>query len=88
MKEAFKRIQLITTRPGVNSKPFVRFMLALKWAVGHPVLGRFTRGAVVRITGADAYALQTLYTEEEAKWASVAPIEELAEEALSVKASA
>jgi len=88
MKEAFKRIQLVTTRPGVKSKPFIRFMLALKWAVENPVLGRFARGAVVRITGADVYVLRTLYTEEEARWASVAPMEELAAEALSVKASA
>ncbi len=88
MKEAFKRVQLITTRPGVNSKPFIRFMLALKWAVENPILGRFARGTVVRITGADAYVLHTLYTEEEAKWASVAPMEDLAEEALAVKTSA
>jgi hypothetical protein len=37
--EAFKRIQLVSAKPQVCARPFVRFLLAMQRTFEHPVLG-------------------------------------------------
>jgi rubrerythrin len=85
IKEAFKRIQLIATRPGATGSPFVGFMETMRRGYNiapiRIVLGR----AIARITGVDPRVLETLYTRPEVERARRMTWDELAQDALAAK---
>lgn len=85
MYEAFKRIQLLASKPGVAARPFTRFLRTLQLLFNHPVLGRVLGGVVVRVAGVDPRVMAELYTEVEQRRAAKMSFQEMAEEAVGAK---
>ena len=84
VREAFKRIHLLATRPDVARRPFVRFMNGVKDAYNSPA-GRVVGPLCVRITGIDPDLMRPLHDDAEAKRASTMTFEAMAEETLALK---
>jgi hypothetical protein len=85
IKEAFKRIQLLSRKPDVARQPFARFMSAVQLTYNTRA-GRLLLGNVLtRIAGVPGEALAMLHDDDEARRAAGMTFEELAEEALGVK---
>lgn len=85
MKEAFKRMQILQEKPQIASRPFPKFLRAVRDAYNHPVLGSLFGEALSRIGGAPGEYMRDLYTEEEARRAREMSMSDLAEEAIAVK---
>jgi hypothetical protein len=85
MREAFKRMQLLSTKPGVADLWFSRFMLFMQNVYLDPKRGRLTRAAVVRITGVDPRYIERLYSPSDLERAKKMSFSELADEALAAK---
>lgn len=85
LKEAFKRIQLIGTKPRVQKRPFVRFMLTMQELFNTPILGVVFGRALIRIVGVDPRVMRILYDDDEKRWAERASFDALAEETLQLK---
>lgn len=85
LREAFKRLQLLSAKPGVAARPFTRFLLAVQALYEQPVLRRTLGPLLERIAGVDGELIQTFYTEEEFRRAQKMSFEAMAEEALSAK---
>jgi hypothetical protein len=83
MREAFKRMQLLSAKPGTTTRSFGRFMHRMQAAYQHPFAGRAVRGVVGRVTGVGDY-LGRLTTDDELAAASAKSFEELAEDALAI----
>ncbi len=88
MREAFKRMQLLSRKPTVARRPFTRFMLRTQELVNHPVLGKVLGPLLFRVLGGEERAARILYTDAELERTQRMSFEELAEEALAVKYSA
>lgn len=85
LREAFKRLQLLSAKPGVAARPFTKFLQAVQALYETPIL-RGTIGPLLeRIAGVNGELIQTFYTEEEWRRAEKMSFEALAEEALSAK---
>jgi hypothetical protein len=85
MREAFKRMQLLSRKPTVARLPFIRFMLAMQDLLAHPVLGPLLKPVLLRVMGADERAVTVLYTDDELARAQRMSFDELADEALQAK---
>jgi hypothetical protein len=85
LEEAFKRIQLIGTKPRVRKRPFVRFMLGLQDLFNTPLIGMVFGRAVIRIVGVDPGVMRILYDDDEKQRAQAATFDALAEETLQLK---
>lgn len=85
LNEVFKRLQLLALKPGVDRRPFVRFMATLRNMFNHPIIGRLFGPLLERVIGLDPKVIRDLYNEEEKKRADQMTIEEMAQEALAVK---
>ena len=85
MREAFKRIQLISAKPGVARRPFGKFMQGLSDLFNHPIAGRLFGNVLARLAGVDARFMKRMYTEEEFARASTLSWDALADEALAAK---
>ncbi len=85
LKEAFKRIQLIGTKPRVRKRPFVRFMLAMQELFNTPMVGIVFGRALIRVVGVDPRVMRTLYDDDEKHRAQAASFDALAEETLQLK---
>ncbi len=85
MLEAFKRIQLLGTRPRVARRPFVLFMQNVQKLFNHPVIGPLFGPVLLRVLGTDPRTQAQLYTHAERERAARMSFEELAEEALALK---
>ncbi len=85
LKEAFKRIQLLTAREDVAARPFVRFILIMQDLFNSPMLGILAGRAVVRVLGVDPSVLVRLYSQEEYRQARTKSCEEMARETLALK---
>ena len=85
MREAFKRIQLLSRKQTVAQLPFVRFMLWVQALLAHPVIGRRLGGVLLRIAGGEMRVMRVLFTPEELARSQAMTFEELAEDALAVK---
>ncbi len=85
IREAFKRIQLISQKPGVVERPFARFMKALQDLFNHPIAGPLVGRVVARIAGLPPRFMERLYTEEEARRTQGMTFDALADEALALK---
>jgi hypothetical protein len=85
LHEAFKRIQLIGTKPRVRKRPFVRFMLAMQDLFNTPVVGIVFGRALIRIVGVEPQVMRILYDDDEKRRAQAASFDALAEETLQLK---
>ena len=85
MKEAFKRIQLLSSKPRVRGRPISKFLLGLQDLHNHPVYGVVFGRIAIRILGVNPEVLAPLHTPEEAERASQMSFEEMAAEALELK---
>ncbi|MCO5172099.1 MAG: diiron oxygenase [Planctomycetes bacterium] len=83
--EAFKRIQLVSAKPQVARRPFVRFLSFMQGTFEHPLLGPLFGPLVVRILGIEARVLVTLTTEAERRRAREQSFDDMAAEALALK---
>ncbi len=83
--EAFKRIQLVATKPRVAKRPFVRFMLTMQELFRHPIAGAIFGRALIRVIGTDAKVIAKLYDEADEARAQTMSFDELAEETLALK---
>lgn len=89
IREAFKRIQILGTKPAVARHPFTRFMQALQDLYNdHPVARLVFGRWIERVIGVDGALLARLYTESERQRAARMSFDELAEEALAAKYAA
>jgi hypothetical protein len=87
IREAFKRVQMVSAKPGVSRRPFGAFMIALRDMYGHP-LGRKLLGRVLtRVAGMEPRFMEQIPTDAELERARAMTFEELAEEALEAKAA-
>lgn len=86
MREAFKRMQLLSRKPTVARLPFIRFMLWMQDLLATPVGKRF-ESVLLRIMGADRRAVAVHYSDEELARAQTMSFDDLAEEALAAKFS-
>jgi hypothetical protein len=87
LREAFKRIQLLTAKPKVAELPFVRFMQTLQNAHNSRFAGPRARSVIARLAGAEPQFLERLATDEEVARACAMSFDALAEEALAAKRS-
>jgi len=87
IREAFKRIQLLSQKPGVVDRPFARFMQTLQDLFNHPIAGPLFGRIVARIAGLPPRYMERLYTEDEAAKTRRMSFDALAEEALALKYS-
>lgn len=86
LKEAFKRMQLIASRPTERESPLMAAMLALQDLYNdHPVARTIAGPAIERIMGIDGSVIMRLYTEAEKQHALRMSFDELAEDALAAK---
>ena len=85
LREAFKRGQLLGSKPEVAARPFWRFLTTLRETVKHPVLGPVLGGLAARIAGVPPHLMVDLYTEGEYHRASQMSYDDLAAEALEAK---
>jgi hypothetical protein len=87
LREAFKRGQLLGSKPEVAARPFWRFLSALRETVKHPKLGPLLGGVAARLAGVPSEFMYDLYTDSEYQRASRMTYDELADEALAAKIS-
>jgi hypothetical protein len=85
LREAFKRLQLLSEKPGVGEQPFGKFLLGLQAIFEHPIAGPIFGRAAARLAGVEPQFVAKLYSEEERERARGMSYDELADEALSVK---
>jgi hypothetical protein len=85
LREAFKRIQLVSNTPAVARLPLTRFLLIMQAAYNHPLLGRLAGPLILRLMSADDRFARVLYTDEELARARQMSFDELAEDVLAAK---
>ncbi len=86
MKEAFKRIQLLSKKPGVRRSGFVKFMERVQDLYNDSPATRLVFGrAIERLLGVGPDMITRLYNDAERERASRMSYEELAEDALQAK---
>jgi hypothetical protein len=86
MREAFKRIQLIGSKPTARRTAFVRVMAVMQTVYNdYPLARRLFGRAIERFIGVSPAMLARLYTEEERRRVETMSFDELALEALSAK---
>lgn len=85
LREALKRVQALSAKPGVVDRPFGRYLQLLQDAYHHPALGRLLGPALGRLAGVSPEYLRRLNSDEELAAAAGKSFDELAEEVLAVK---
>lgn len=85
LREAFKRMQLLGTRPGLEELPLTKFWSSMMTLYNKPWMGRIGKQAIARVVGAEPRFMEYLATDEELTRARGMSLDELAEEALSAK---
>lgn len=85
LREAFKRIQLVTNKPTVARLPLSRFVLLMQRLYNHRVLGPLFGRGILRAMGADERFARVLYTDDELRRAQAMSFDELAAEAVEAK---
>lgn len=83
--EAFKRIQLLSEKPGVADRPFSRFILTTQKLFNDPIIGGLFGPLLARVMGLDPRVIAYLYTEDEARKYRAMSFDEMAQEAIGVK---
>jgi hypothetical protein len=83
IKEAFKRMQLLSRKPEVNRRPFARFMNGVRGLYNTPVIGDLFGGVLSRVMGAPGRFLVDLYDDEEDERAMNMSFDDMAREAMA-----
>jgi hypothetical protein len=85
LREAFKRVQMVSAKPGVSRRPFGAFMIAVR-DIYNTRLGRALLGGVLtRLAGMEPHLMETIPTPDEMARAGTMSFDELAEDALAAK---
>lgn len=85
MREVFRRVQLIGSKPNVQRRPFSKVMLFMQNLYQRPAVRRVLGPAIERAVGVQGSMLERLITDEEEARARKMSFDELAEEALNAK---
>jgi hypothetical protein len=85
MREAFKRIQLISRKSRVRRRPFIRFMTGLQDIYNHPIGEKVLGGVLLRVLGVDSRYLKQLWTDEDLRWTERASFDDITAQALQAK---
>lgn len=85
LREAFKRMQLLGSKPGVGELPLARFWNAMMVLYNHPRTPSRAQQLIARIVGAEPEFMERLATEDELARAAKMSFDELATEALGAK---
>jgi hypothetical protein len=85
LREAFKRMQLLGARPGLDALPLVKFWSSMMTLYHQPWMGRRGKELVARVVGAEPRFMEHLATEDELARARTMSLDDLADEALSAK---
>lgn len=85
MREAFKRMQLLGAKEGVNERPFSKFMRVLQDVHNHPIAGKVVGRLAARLSGVEPRFMRQLYTATEWQRAAGMSFDALAEDALQAK---
>ncbi len=85
LTEAFKRIQLLGDRPGVQERPFARFMKIVQMLFNDPIVGPVLGPLLARIIGVEPRVIRRLYTDDEKRRSDRMSLEELVEDTLQAK---
>jgi hypothetical protein len=86
LREAFKRIQILSQKPGVQDHPFTRLMVGLQDVYNDRPVMRVVFGRLIeRIVGVSPELIERLYTQDDLARARAMSYDELAEEALAAK---
>lgn len=87
MREAWKRVQMLTAKPSLQRRPFVRGMIALREIYRRPAARAVLGPLLERATGVPGSVLVNLLSDQEERRARDMSFADLAEEALSAKRS-
>jgi hypothetical protein len=87
LREAFKRMQLLGARPGLEELPLTKFWSSMMTLYNQAWMGRIGKEAIARVVGAEPRFMEYLATEEELARARTMSLDDLAEEALAAKRS-
>lgn len=85
LREAIKRLQLLSKKPEVGRRPFPRFLEAIRRLYQAPVVGRAFGQVLSRLGGAPGELLVDLYTAGDVARVQTMSFDELAEDALAAK---
>lgn len=85
IKEAIKRIQLLTRKPEVAQRPLAKVLGFLRDVHNTPIIGQVLGRAISVAVGAPSRFIHNLYSAEEAAAAMQMSLSEMAEEAVAVK---
>jgi hypothetical protein len=85
MKEAFRRMELLTAKQADGGPPFARFVRAMKEIYNHPVAGPILGGVASRLMGVEKEFMERLATDADMARAARMSFDELAQEALAAK---
>ena len=85
LREALKRVQALSAKPGVADRPFGRYLHFLQDSYHRPVVGKVFGGVLGRLSGVSPTYLARLNSEEELAASAGKSFEALAEEVLAIK---
>ncbi len=85
LREAFKRMQLLGAKPGLDELPLSKFWNTMMDLFNSRFTGKRTKQAIARIVGAEPELIERLASEEELARAARMSFEELAKDALEAK---
>lgn len=85
IREAFKRMQMLGEKPGLEHLPLMKFWRTLMDLYARPWVGPRGKEVIARILGAEPRFMEQIATEEELARARAMSFEELAQEALAAK---
>jgi hypothetical protein len=83
--EAFRRAQMISSKPGVSRRPFVAFMIGLQNAYRNPVGRVLLGGLLARLAGVEPRFMEPIATLADMQRARDMSFDELALDALAAK---
>jgi hypothetical protein len=87
LREAFRRVQMISAKPGVLDRPFGAFMQQLQLWYRKPLPRKLVGGLLSRVAGVEPRFMEAIATDDDMARASRMSFDELAQDALAVKDS-
>lgn len=85
LREAFKRIHLVSRKPGVKQRPLAKFLTSMQDVYNAPLARRVAGPVISRTIGVPGEFIMKLYDDEELARAGRMSFDEMAEEALQAK---
>jgi hypothetical protein len=85
LREAFRRMQLLVAKQGLEDLPLVKFWSTMMDLYNHRRAGRLAKGAIARVVGAEPELMEWLVSDDDLARASRMSFDELAQEALAAK---